>query len=300
MVKMAVIDAGIRVSQKNQRRLIDVALPIFPEIDYIGFDTFTHVGRLGKHEHRGLFEICLIIRGQVTWWARERTYELRGGDVYFTRPNEPHGGVRELMHPCAIYWIAVKIPKAKSSAANGFLHLPPVEARALCESVHALKERHLRGAEKLQPFFEAIFKHLESKTILGVTQARASLQCMLAVLAGLPMASQPVGFVPPGITRARNFLDDCPRPWPEVAELATLAGMSVSHFHSMFLQQAGTAPMEYSHRARLHKAQQLLQDSGTTVTSVAHSLGYCSSQHMAACFKRYLGMTPTQARTVVI
>ena len=70
----------------------------------------------------------------------------------------------------------------------------------------------------------------------------------------------------------------------------------VSHFHASFLKEVGTAPMEYSHRARLSKAQQMLQEAGATVTSVSQRLGYCSSQHLAACFKRYLGQTPTQAR----
>jgi AraC-like DNA-binding protein len=290
------IEQGIHTRGGRHRRMVDIDLGIFPEMSHLGFDIFTHVGELHKHEHPGQFEICLIIRGHVTWYARERHYELRGGDVYFTWPDEPHGGLHDLMHPCTIYWMTVGIPQPTDSAARKFLHLPPREAKALCAGVHALKERHLRGAEHLQPFYEALFTHLESRTLAGVTQARATLQCILAAMAQLPLAVEPAAFTPPGISRAREFLDDCPRPWPEVAELAALAGMSVSHFHASFLKQVGTAPMEYSHRARLNKAQVMLQEPGATVTGVSQRLGYCSSQHLAACFKRYLGQTPSQAR----
>ena len=278
------------------RRWVQARLPQFPEFNHIGFDVFSKVGNLGRHDHPGLFEICLIIRGHVTWWARDNMYDLRGGDVYFTWPDEPHGGLHELMHPCTIYWTTVSIPKPDDPAAKSFLCLPEAEALELCARVHALPERHLRGAEKLQSFYEAMFEHLGARTVLGVIQARAALQCLLSTLVSLPLAGSKDGFVPPGITRTREFLDGCPRPWPNVAELANVAGMSVSHFHACFVKEVGMAPMEYAHRARLNRAQKLLSSGGASVTDVAGRMGYCSSQHLAACFKRYLGMTPTKAR----
>ena len=156
----------------------------------------------------------------------------------------------------------------------------------------SLPDRHLRGADKLEPYYQTMFDALESQSILGVTRARAALQGMLATWVTLPLASEPKGFVPPGIARAREFLDSCPAPWPSVAELADLSGMSGSHFHACFLREVGSAPMEYSHRARLARASELLAQPHATVSRVAERLGYYSSQHLAACFRRYLGQTP--------
>ncbi|MCZ7648266.1 MAG: AraC family transcriptional regulator [Planctomycetota bacterium] len=278
------------------RHTLNGKVPRIPEFSHLGHAVFTKVGNLGRHEHLGQFEICLIVRGHVTWWARERTYELRGGDVYFTWPDEPHGGLHELMHPCEIYWLVLTVPRPSLRAAGTFLHLPAKEARELCRAVHALPDRHLRGAEKLAPYYQSLFKHLLSGTELDVVHARALLQRMVATLVALPRAGEDGGFVPPGIARARGFLDGTPRPWPNVKELAALAGMSVSHFHARFVKEVGMAPMEYAHRQRLERAAALLREPDGSVTSVAERLGYCSSQHLAACFKRYLGMTPGQAR----
>jgi transcriptional regulator GlxA family with amidase domain len=47
---------------------------------------------------------------------------------------------------------------------------------------------------------------------------------------------------------------------------------------------------------RLRRAQELLADPRTAVTSVALRLGYCSSQHLAACFQQYLGRAPREIR----
>lgn len=284
---------GVVVRRHLHRRGITGSIKAFPEFSHIGFDIFTKVGGLGKHEHRAMFEFCLIMRGHVTWWAKERIYELRGGDVYFTWPDEPHGGLHELMHPCAVYWTTVHVPRPGEKGARNFLHLPPDEAQDLCARLYGMKDRHLRGAEKLEPYYKEIFRSLEFGGSLGVIHARAAMQGMLATLVSLPVAGQPQGFVPPGIERARAFLEDCPRPWPTVEELAKLAGMSASHFHAAFRRCVGMAPMEYAHRRRLDQASKLLAEPQAKVISVATRLGYCSSQHLATCFKRYLGQTPT-------
>jgi AraC-like DNA-binding protein len=285
--------AKLTFSQIKHRRIVNGDVHGFPEFEHIGFDVFTRVGSLGKHRHAGMFEICLIIRGHITWWAREKMYDLRGGDVYFTWPDEPHGGLHELMQPCTIYWTIIRIPKPV--AAGRFLSLPPPDAKTLCGAVHALPDRHLRGAERLEPYYAAVFEGLEQRTQFGVIRARAAMQSMLATLVTLPQAKSKSGFVPPGIARAREFLDSCPSPWPTVAELADLSGMSGSHFHACFLREVGAAPMEYAHRVRLDRAQGLLAAPNGTVASVAARLGYYSSQHLAACFKRYRGQTPRQS-----
>ena len=288
---------GIRPIRHKHRRTVNVALSAFPEISHLGFDVFTRVGQLGKHEHPGEFEICLIIRGHVTWWARDRMYDLRGGDVYITWPDEPHGGLHALMHPCTIFWTTVRIPKPQQQQPKGqrFLNLPSVEARTLCAALHALPDRHLRGAETLEPYYEALFDALETRTVLGVIRARAALQGMLATLVTLPLASEPQGFVPPGISRAREFLDSCPTPWPSVIELAGLSGMSASRiFTPAFC--AKSAPRRWNTpTAPACLAPRSCWRCCKPAVSRAERLGYYSSQHLAACFRRYLGQTPSEA-----
>ncbi|MCW8132086.1 MAG: helix-turn-helix transcriptional regulator [Planctomycetota bacterium] len=296
-VEPVVPTRDLKFGRKGHRSWITGRVEGFPEFTHIGHDTFTKVSGLGKHEHPGMFEYCLIIRGHVTWWAQERIYQLRGGDVYFTWPDEPHGGMNELMTPCTIYWTILDIPRPGDKRAQSFLSLPPSEARDLCERIYAVKDRHLKGAERLEPYYKEIFRGLEMQSRLGVIHARAALQGMFATLVELPVAAEPEGFIPPGVARARAFLDDCPRPWPTVEELAKLAGMSSSHFHATFRRTVGMAPMEYAHHRRLDHASRLLAAKEASVTAIAARLGYCSSQHLATCYKRYLGTTPTAVKS---
>jgi AraC-like DNA-binding protein len=82
-----------------------------------------------------------------------------------------------------------------------------------------------------------------------------------------------------------------------VADLASVGDYSVSQFHAVFRDVVGTSPMDYVTRERVERAAELLaQDNPPAVTSVAHDLGFASSQHFATVFRRYQGSSPSQVR----
>jgi len=284
-----------RSIRQNVERSFGGPVPNFPEFQAMGYCKRSSNFFVYQHNHPGLFEICIFLRGHVAMYARDRLYQIRGGDIFLTRPDEPHGALHDVMQPCTHYFFAFRLPKP---GAKGVLGLPEPESRLLCQSIYGLKGHHFRGAEKLDPYFRAILDGLESSkvTALGVTRARAAMQTMLVTLLSLPPASATQnGVIPPGIKRAREFLESCPAPWPSVRDLAEISGMSVSHFCATFSLWVGAAPLKFSHHMRLRRAQKLLKEPRATVTSVALRLGYCSSQHLAGCFKQYLGQTPRAA-----
>ncbi len=271
-------------------------VPRFPELAWLGYSKKTDIHRVYRHDHPGLFEINIFVSGHVTMYARNRTYQFKGGDVFLTRPGEPHGAHRDAMEPCAHFCLAFSLPKPGSS--KSVLGLPRVEGRALSKAVHGLRN-HLRGADRLVPCIQAMFHGLDAAAggdPLGVARARSAMQSMLIELISLPPAAEQRVVIPPGVTRAKKFLESCPVPWPSIKDLAAISGMSVSHFCACFSQWVGAAPLKFSQRMRLQRAQELLADPRASVTSVALQLGYCSSQHLAACFQQYLGRSPRAMR----
>ena len=49
-------------------------------------------------------------------------------------------------------------------------------------------------------------------------------------------------------------------------------------------------------RLRLHEAVRKLRNSSASVTAIAGELGFSNSQHLAASFRKYFGLTPTAYR----
>ena len=74
--------------------------------------------------------------------------------------------------------------------------------------------------------------------------------------------------------------------------LARLVRLSPSRFKVRFLEEVGLPPREYVLRHKLGLAEQRLR-RGESVTSVAHELGFSSSQYFATVFRRFAGHAPS-------
>jgi AraC-like DNA-binding protein len=77
-----------------------------------------------------------------------------------------------------------------------------------------------------------------------------------------------------------------------------LASLPVSYrqLGRRFGARYGTSPKAYLERRRLDEARRLLISTSMSVTSIAVELGYSSSQHFAARFRRATGRTPSDCR----
>ena len=76
-----------------------------------------------------------------------------------------------------------------------------------------------------------------------------------------------------------------------VSQLAKTAGMSVSHFHAVFFRYYGISPIAMLQRMRMEQARNMLQ-TGSTLASIAETLGYGSSFALSRAFKTDTGMSP--------
>ncbi|MEI2297017.1 helix-turn-helix domain-containing protein [Ensifer sp. MJa1] len=75
-------------------------------------------------------------------------------------------------------------------------------------------------------------------------------------------------------------------------ELATLAGLSQSHFSHAFKASTGMAPHQWQMNARIERAKQLLLRNEALLTSVAVETGFSDQAHFTRVFRKVVGTTP--------
>ncbi|WP_226911385.1 AraC family transcriptional regulator [Gallaecimonas mangrovi] len=80
----------------------------------------------------------------------------------------------------------------------------------------------------------------------------------------------------------------------DVAELASLAGMSQASFHSHFRAITQTSPMQYVKSIRLHQARLLMVRQQMSAMAAAVAVGYESASQFSREFKRLFGLPPTE------
>lgn len=78
-----------------------------------------------------------------------------------------------------------------------------------------------------------------------------------------------------------------------LAELAAVAGYSVSHFKPLFRNAVGMPAHRYVLARRVERARVLLE-AGGRVTDVALDTGFAHASHLARAMRRVLGVGPSQ------
>jgi AraC family transcriptional regulator len=85
-----------------------------------------------------------------------------------------------------------------------------------------------------------------------------------------------------------------------ILDLATLTGMSESHFSRSFKRSVGIAPYQYLMQQRVERAKQLLEQrslakppgTGIAISSIALDCGFANQTHLTKVFHQMTGMTP--------
>jgi AraC family transcriptional regulator len=82
----------------------------------------------------------------------------------------------------------------------------------------------------------------------------------------------------------------------QVQELASLLGLSASHFCRAFKSAFGASPRDYVVRRRIEVAQAMMLTTSEPLYSIALSCGMCDQQHFTRSFRRIVGETPSMWR----
>jgi AraC-like DNA-binding protein len=81
-----------------------------------------------------------------------------------------------------------------------------------------------------------------------------------------------------------------------VETLASMAGLSTSHYTARFRELTGFSPKNYLIRLRMHRAAQLLGTTRESVSSIARHVGYEDPLYFSKTFRRSHDASPSEYR----
>ncbi len=98
------------------------------------------------------------------------------------------------------------------------------------------------------------------------------------------------------VEKAKIIMDSKITEEIDLAALSSELNMSYSWFRKTFKEYTGLSPAKYFQQLKLRRAQRLLSDTQLSVKEIAYSLGYKSTEHFFAIFKKSTGRTPLSYR----
>ena len=138
---------------------------------------------------------------------------------------------------------------------------------------------------------------------VGGRPLRDSLGAALAVQllqrhfrGSLPMRKTLGGLRQEVLERVISYIEDNLGGKLSLAEIAAVAGMSVSHLKALFRNATGLPVYKYVLRRRVERAQLLLRDRNLPLAQVALATGFSHQSHLARHMQRVLGSTPATVR----
>ncbi len=286
--------AGVRRRILHRTRLPDREALQFPCDRSIGFHLVTD-GEAFVHLDRKQGGPLRLPSGSVALMARACRHTLssrREYDPASVRPMplqaEAGGGGALLLSGAYQFWNTPVHPL--------FAEVPDWVVFA-CEA-HP-EEEHLREAIRL------VERELHQPRFGSQRVIEAMLDVMFTLL--LRLAVEQLGDAPgtwsygirqPQIRRAVELLhQDCAREWT-LSELAREAGLSRAGLADKFRVAVGSTPGDYLRKVRMERAVRLLRESEAGLESVAAAVGYRDAFGFSKAFKRVVGVSPREFRTM--
>jgi AraC family transcriptional regulator len=104
------------------------------------------------------------------------------------------------------------------------------------------------------------------------------------------------GLAPYVLRRIEHYLDERLPESVGVADLAKLAGLSVSHFSREFKHSLGIAPSRFILKRRLTLAAEQVVETSHPLALIALDAGFSDQSHFTRSFTRTFGMAPREFR----
>jgi AraC-like DNA-binding protein len=96
------------------------------------------------------------------------------------------------------------------------------------------------------------------------------------------------------LRRAIDFIEEHCLRNIRLEELASLTGLSQSHFSHAFKASTGLPPHQWQMKARLERAKQLLIKSDMPLTNIAVETGFADQAHFTRVFRKNVGIAPAR------
>jgi AraC-like DNA-binding protein/mannose-6-phosphate isomerase-like protein (cupin superfamily) len=255
----------------------------------IGFDCYRKKWQEASlHVHDECLEISLCLRGDLTLESNGKTYPFKPGVMFATGPEDVHR-IRSYPKGMSKYWFLFRIPK------DGFplLNLPPKEAESLTDSLMSIVNRPFAGTDEVKRLFKKLFSLCDTLPS-GTSERSLRLRSVvLALLLAVVDAASATSYDRAEV-RLSHLVEEM-REHPERAypldRISESLGFSPSNLLVRFKRLTGLPPHAFLLQCRIDRAKTMLAE-GVSVGSVAHQLGFSSSQHFSSQFKAVTGFSP--------
>lgn len=243
------------------------------------------------HKHPDVLEILYIDSGEGRYIVGKREYAVSAGDVVICNAGMIHGEAPFQKHEIQTYCCAlsqVMIPGLPENCLMDSRYKPVLamgnaagHMGCLMRTMHELFTENMYKKDVCQHLAQAVYLLVKER----LEQYKDG---------GREVEDQKKEFLVRQITDYidRHYTE--PLTLKELSDRFYISPSSISHIYK---RETGVSPMQYVIHRRIGEAQTLLMDTHIPIHMIEERLGFGSSCHFSAMFKKYVGISPKEFRS---
>lgn len=238
------------------------------------------------------FHVTYVSHQEATWLIdKEQRLFIQAGQLALIQPHSQHQGAWAVDHPNQHFWFYFQPDLLHADRHTPF---DPGWLRHMSQRLEAVGHVVVQAPPAFDGLCANFLQHLQSQDENAVLWLRSLVvQIFLGSVEALLTPSRLQASEMQEILRVveSRLLE-----WPHVAAVAEFFAMEPSQFQRLFKKATGMSPWNYILRARCRHGCDQLRTSRTSITTLAHALGFSSSQHFSTVFRRLTGHAPGEFR----
>lgn len=243
------------------------------------------------HKHPNTLELMYIYSGEGRYIVGKREYAVKTGDMVVCNAGILHGEAPFQEDNIQTYCCAltnVSIPGLPDNWLIDISHKPVLCLETYVESVAQMMST-LHTLYLKKDINEIACQHLSISILLliyGVLEEQKGKSKELEEQKKENL-----------VRKVTEYID---QHYMESLTLQTISQafcISISNLSHIFKKETGLSPIQYVIHRRIGEAQSLLIDTQMPIHEIEQSLGFGSSCHFSAMFKKYVGISPKEYRS---
>lgn len=247
------------------------------------------------HVH-SFFEICYAFSGRGEFKIRGENHEVKAGDVFVAKPDEPHEIIADKKDPLGIYfWSYTLVPPAKRQAGSSdidtLLRAFLTTSRRLNHDMTQMEgtlELLVDEVVKREAGYSQVIHGLVTKLLLDTARAVTNVHVPSAQVLRSPGDA--------AVDLMMRYLHDNYDRTIAVQDVAAQVHLSERHARRLFLESTEKTMKQYLTLLRLDVAKQRLLSEEETVSEIAYAVGFNDVRHFSTTFRAVVGITPSEFR----
>lgn len=304
-LREAVRRGEVRLSALARRGYPGRLLPeaMLPDVSTVGFwdATGTQSWGLDWHRNEGI-ELTYLARGKTEFLVDKEHFILESGHLTITRPWQRHRVGNPAVGPSRLCWLILDVGVRRPDQAwkwPDWLILTPADLRRLTTLLSHNEQPVWRANDEIGACFERMATLVQTKSPLNVqTRLRLYINELFVCLREL-LEEKKVTLDPRLTSTHRTvelFLNGLPQYLEQLwtlPEMAEQCGLSCSAFTEYCRQITNLTPIQHLVHCRVEAAKRLLTgQSGLSITDIAFTCGFQSSQYFSTVFRNKTGLSP--------